>query len=76
MAKYKLKNGYYSEPTALWFKIIGDFLNLIGAGASVSAILQEEKTLAIIFIVVGALGKAITNAVTEVQALNEEAQQE
>ena len=67
MAKYKLKKGYYTEPTAIWFKIIGDFLNLVGAGASVSAIIQNEQTLAIIFILIGALGKAITNGITEIQ---------
>jgi hypothetical protein len=67
MGKFKLKKGYYSEPTAIWFKIIGDFLNLVGAGASVSAIIQNETNLAILFIVVGALGKSITNAFTEIQ---------
>jgi hypothetical protein len=68
MAKYKLKKGYYSEPTALWCKIIGDFLNLVGAGASVSAIIQNEQNLAILFIIIGALGKSITNAFTEMSA--------
>jgi hypothetical protein len=71
MGKFKLKKGYYSEPTAIWFKIIGDFLNLVGAGASVSAIIQNEKNLAILFIIVGALGKSITNAFTEMQTTDE-----
>lgn len=67
MANIKLKKSYYNEPTAIWMRVVGDFFNYVGAGASVSAIVQNEQTLAIAFIVVGALGKAITNAFTQVQ---------
>jgi hypothetical protein len=71
MGKLKLKKGYYAEPTAMWLKIIGDFLNLVSAGVSVTAIIDNQPNLAIIFIIVGALGKAITNAFTEMQSTNE-----
>jgi len=67
MAKIQLKKSYYTEPTAVWMRILGDFFNYIGAGASVSAIVQGEKNYAIVFIVVGALGKAISNAFTQGQ---------
>ena len=67
MANIKLKKSYYNEPTAIWMRVVGDFFNYVGAGASVSAIVQNEKNLAIVFIIVGALGKAITNAFTQVQ---------
>lgn len=67
MGKLQLKKSYYNEPTAIWMRVVGDFFNYVGAGASVSAIVQNEKNLAIAFIIVGALGKAITNAFTQVQ---------
>jgi hypothetical protein len=71
MGKLKLKKGYYAEPTAMYLKIIGDFLNLVSAGVSVNAIIDNQPNLAIIFIIVGALGKAITNAFTELNNDNE-----
>lgn len=66
MKKIKLKQSYYKDATSIWLKVFGDFLNYVGAGASVSAIISNEQSLAILFIVLGALGKAITNAFTEV----------
>lgn len=67
MKKIQLKKSYYKDSTSIWLKVFGDFLNYVGAGASVSAIISNEQNLAILFIVLGALGKAITNAFTEVE---------
>jgi hypothetical protein len=72
MGKLKLKKGYYAEPTAKWLKIIGDFLNFVSAGVSVTAIIDNQPNLAIVFIIVGALGKAITNSFTDMKTANEE----
>lgn len=67
MEKTKLKTSYYGEPTPKWFRILGDFLNYVSASASITMIVENNQTWAIVFIVVGALGKAITNAFTTVE---------
>lgn len=72
MKKIQLKKSYYKQGTSIWLKVIGDFLNLVSAGVSVTAIIENKPDLAIVFIIVGALGKAITNAFTEVEVTSDE----
>lgn len=64
----KLKTSYYGQPTSKWLRILGDFLNYVSASVSITAIVSENETLAILFIVIGSLGKAITNAFTNGEA--------
>jgi hypothetical protein len=71
MKKIQLKKSYYKQGTSVWLKVFGDFLNYVGAGASVSAIISNEQNYAILFIILGALGKAITNAFTEVEVTSD-----
>lgn len=71
MKKIQLKKSYYKQGTSIWLKVIGDFLNLVSAGVSVTAIIENKPDLAIVFIIVGALGKAITNAFTEVEVTSD-----
>ena len=56
------------EADAVTFKMrqrmVGDFLNYVSASAAVFTVVAEDKWLAVAFIVVGAAGKAITNAFT------------
>lgn len=64
--KTQLKKNYYKESTPAWLRIIGDFLNYVGAAGAVTAVVNDDKYLAILLIVCGAAGKAITNAFTSV----------
>lgn len=64
MAKTVLKTSYYGQPTSKWLRILGDFLNYLSASSAVYAVIQEDKFLSILFIIIGSLGKAITNAFT------------
>lgn len=67
MSKTILKKSYYGEPTAKWLRILGDFLNYVSASAAVYTVIQDDKLLSIVFILLGSLGKAITNAFTSTQ---------
>ena len=69
MSKIVRKKSYYGESTAKWMRILGDFLNYLGASAAITAVVSNDQVLAITFIIIGAAGKAITNGFTE---LNEE----
>jgi len=64
----KVKKSYYKENTPVWLKILGDFLNYVGAAGAITAVVQDDKYLAVLLILAGALGKAITNAFTEESA--------
>lgn len=64
MSKLKLKTSYYTEPTAPILRMVGDFLNYVSASAAVFTVVADDKWLAVAFIIVGAAGKAITNAFT------------
>lgn len=67
MNKTVLKTSYYGQPTAKWLRILGDFLNYASASAAVYTVIEEDKLLSIVFILLGSLGKAITNAFTSTQ---------
>jgi hypothetical protein len=60
----KIKKSYYKESTPVWLKILGDFLNYAGAASAIISVVENDKYLAVLFILMGALGKAITNAFT------------
>jgi len=64
MSKVVLKSSYYGQPTSKWLRIVGDFLNYVSASAAVYSVVQDDKLLTVVFIIVGSLGKAITNAFT------------
>jgi hypothetical protein len=64
MQKLTFKKGYYKESTPPILRMVGDFLNYVSASAAVYTVIQDDKGLAILFIVIGAAGKAITNAFT------------
>ena len=66
MKKTILKKNYYRQPTAMWLRMLGDFFNYAGAVGGVTAVVQEDKWIAIAFILVGSLGKAVTNAFTSI----------
>jgi len=61
----KLKQSYYGQPTAKWLKMFGDFLNYASASVAVVGVIQNDKILSVVFILVGSLGKAITNMFTD-----------
>jgi hypothetical protein len=64
MKKTVLKTSYYRQPTAIWMRVLGDFLNYASAAGAVAGAINEDKTLTIVLIICGAAGKAITNAFT------------
>ncbi len=68
MSKTVLKTSYYGQPTSKWLRILGDFLNYVSASAAVYTVIQDDKLLSIVFILIGSLGKAITNAFTSAEA--------
>lgn len=65
MAKIQLKTSYYKESTPPVLRMVGDFLNYVSASAAVYTVIQDDKALAVLFIIIGAAGKAITNAFTK-----------
>lgn len=65
MKKLVLKSSYYKESTPPVLRVVGDFLNYVSASAAVYAVVQDDKWLTVVFIVVGAAGKALTNAFTQ-----------
>lgn len=67
MSKVVLKQSYYGQPTSKWLRILGDFLNYVSASAAVYSVVENNATLTVVFIVIGSLGKAITNAFTTVE---------
>lgn len=64
MDKIKLKTSYYGQPTHKWLRVFGDFCNYASASVAVVGVIQEDKLLSIAFILVGSLGKAISNLFT------------
>ena len=65
------KKSYYGESTAKWMRILGDFLNYAGSAAAISEVVSNNHTSAIVFIILGAAGKAITNGYTEINVEDE-----
>lgn len=64
MSKLKIKSKYYGQATAPVLRIVGDFLNYLSASAALYSVINNDQTLTILFIVIGAAGKAITGAFT------------
>lgn len=64
MEKIKLKTSYYGQPTHKWLRMLGDFCNYASASVAVVSVIQDDKLLSVVFILVGALGKAISNMFT------------
>jgi len=67
MKKTVLKTSYYRQPTAIWMRVLGDFLNYASAAGAVMGAVNEDKTLTIVLIICGAAGKAITNGFKTVE---------
>lgn len=74
MTKFTWK-GYW-QPTPLMFRRIGDALLGIFSIVSVSSVITEHKDLAIASLVIGVIGKILSNFFTDSPVAPEEEQQD
>lgn len=74
MKKFSWK-GYW-QPTPLMFRKIGDALLGIFSIVSVSSVITEHKDLAVASLIIGILGKILSNFFTDTPVVSEEEQQD
>lgn len=74
MTKFNWK-GYW-QPTPLMFRKIGDALLGIFSIVSVSSVITEHKDLAVASLIIGILGKILSNFFSDTPVASEEEQQD
>jgi hypothetical protein len=65
MASIKKLAETYSKPTSPVFRKIGDSLLLVGSTITTYAILEGDKTFAVISLICTVVGKVLTNFTTD-----------
>lgn len=67
---WKLKFKGYYEPTPQLFRKIGDSLMAISSAVTGYAIVEDSKALALTFLIIGVVGKFLSNFFTESNGQN------
>ena len=65
-SNWKLKFKGYYEPTPQLFRKIGDSLMGISSAVTGYAIVEDSKALALTFLIIGVVGKFLSNFFTEI----------